>query len=371
MAFGEILPEEYRNLTDIVMELDERKNHMLVDINGFPKQYNEKNSDNKRREKICIENFVIYSDEYSSVKEHVIINFANFISELNITNMFIQNPPLRIINQLHRIYDKRNIITETQQQYSRVTEGIIKQLFDGYDKRIIGQELVKTKLLQSLYPLVNDRQKKPVIMLFYGNTGIGKTETAYYLSELLNGKLMRKQFSMYQNNEFATYLFGGSNNEGSFAKDLLDRDSNVILLDEFDKANSVFHSAFYQLFDVGIYEDKNYCVNLEYGVVICTSNYKSEKEIKEHLGEAIFNRFDAVIHFDDLSLAAKEEIAESIIEENLQKYRDNGLKIGSDILVRLKAGALNCSNVREIKRLIRDTFSLWAIRQICNSDDKK
>ena len=41
---------------------------------------------------------------------------------------------------------------------------------------------------------------------------------------------------MYQNNEFANYLFGGKYNEKSFAKDLIARDSNVILLDEFDKA---------------------------------------------------------------------------------------------------------------------------------------
>ena len=50
---------------------------------------------------------------------------------------------------------------------------------------------------------------------------------------------------MYQNNEFANYLFGGKYNEKSFAKDLIVRDSNVILLDEFDKAYAVFHSAFY------------------------------------------------------------------------------------------------------------------------------
>lgn len=49
----------------------------------------------------------------------------------------------------------------------------------------------------------------------------------------------------------------------SFAKDLLDRESNIILLDEFDKANPVFHSAFYQLFDEGKYEDQNYYVKLE------------------------------------------------------------------------------------------------------------
>lgn len=77
---------------------------------------------------------------------------------------------------------------------------------------------------------------------------------------------------MYQNNESANYLFGGKYNEKSFAKDLIGRDSNVILLDEFDKAYSVFHSAFYQLFDEGIYEDQNYKVDVRHALIICTSN---------------------------------------------------------------------------------------------------
>ena len=46
-------------------------------------------------------------------------------------------------------------------------------------------------------------------------------------------------------------------------KDLLGRESDVILLDEFDKANPIFHSAFYQLFDDGIYEDTNYYLELK------------------------------------------------------------------------------------------------------------
>lgn len=69
-------------------------------------------------------------------------------------------------------------------------------------------------------------------------------ETAQFLTEHIGGKILRKQFSMYQNNEFVNYLFGGKYNEKSFAKDLIARDSNVILLDEFDKAYFVFHSTF-------------------------------------------------------------------------------------------------------------------------------
>ena len=50
---------------------------------------------------------------------------------------------------------------------------------------------------------------------------------------------------------------------------------------EFDKAYAVFHSAFYQLFDEGIYEDQNYRVDVRHAIIICTSNYKSKDEIKE------------------------------------------------------------------------------------------
>ena len=181
---------------------------------------------------------------------------------------------------------------------------------------------------------------------------------------------MRKQFSMYQNNNFATYLFGGTNNEGSFAKDLLDRDSNVILLDEFDKANPVFHSAFYQLFDEGVYEDKNYKVNLDYAIIICTSNYKTKGEIIEHLGSAIYNRFDAVIHFQNLSVDAKTKITEMTINEISASFKEDDIEIEQSILEKLKKQAIACTNVREIKRLIKGTFSLYAIRKLCSSEQE-
>lgn len=111
------------------------------------------------------------------------------------------------------------------------------------------------------------------------------------------------------------------------AKGLLDRESNVILLDEFDKANTKFHGAFYQLFDEGIYVDKNYSLELMRSIIICTSNYKSLDDIKEHLGNAIFSRFDAVIKFSDLTIEAKEEIAILQYNEKVSKYTDEEQKV--------------------------------------------
>lgn len=48
---------------------------------------------------------------------------------------------------------------------------------------------------------------------------------------------------------------------------------------------------------------------MKHGIIICTSNYLSIDEVKEKLGAPIYNRFDAVIRFDDLCDDAKVQIA--------------------------------------------------------------
>ncbi|MCM1569066.1 MAG: AAA family ATPase [Roseburia sp.] len=365
-AFMEVLPKSYRNLTDVVMELDKESKNMILHIPELNGQKSE--PVDKEDKKLQVENFVINSDEYCGVREHVIINFANFIAKMDITNMYIQNPPKSISEQLHRIYDT-SILQIIQQKYNCIDEAIIRKFNKEYDERIIGQTKVKIEVLQAIYPLIDGKQKKPVIILFYGDSGLGKTETAQYLSELLSGNLFRKQFSMYQNNEFATYLFGGNYYEGSFAKDLLDRDSNIILLDEFDKSNPVFRSAFYQLFDEGIYEEKNYKVNLDNAIIICTSNYKDEREIKENLGNAIYNRFDSIIRFDELSDESKEIIAKNNLEDLATDYQEVLDGMDEEIRSRLMSAVKGCSNAREIRRIIKEVLNLLAIRKMCGDEE--
>ena len=129
-AFTEILPNEYRNLTDVVMELDKESKNMILHIPEMNGQNND--SLDKEDEKLQVENFVVNSDEYSGVREHVIINFANFIAKMNIKNMYIQNPPASISEQLHRIYDS-SILEVKQQNYKSIDKNSMIDFYKKYD----------------------------------------------------------------------------------------------------------------------------------------------------------------------------------------------------------------------------------------------
>ncbi len=349
--FNRIIPKEYRNLTDLVYESDKDGKTMKLVIpnqNGdYPKE--------DKEEKIYVKNFVISSDEYAGVREHVITNFINFLAKFDVENLYIQNPPLQISEQILRLYPNADV---KYQRYKRLTTSHLLKINEEYDNKIIGQEDVKLELLQALFPLTMKYRQKPVVLLFYGKSGIGKTETAKYIAKIIGEPIFRKQFSMYQNNQFATYLFGGAHYEKSFAKDLLDRKSNVLLLDEFDKAHPSFHSAFYQLFDEGIYEDQNYYLTLKKSIIICTSNYTDLKDIEENLGNAIYNRFDKIIHFEDLSVESKIRIGQMAFEKYETNFKHRLDKTTKD---RLEKSYIQCDNVRQIHHIIENTFALSVI----------
>ena len=185
-AFEKIVPKSARNLSEMAAKLDDgnKKMDVFVNIPGQPEPKS------KKKKKPRVQDFVIHADEYCSVQEHVIINF---IFQMSITNMYIQNPPKNIREQIYRTFDK-SIIHETQQPYLEVSKEMIQTFNRQYSERVIGQEKSKKKLLQAIYPLVDGKQSKPVVILLYGDSGLGKTESAQYMAELMGGKLLRKQF---------------------------------------------------------------------------------------------------------------------------------------------------------------------------------
>jgi len=308
------------------------------------------------------EHLAAESSDYASLNEHVITNFAGLVRSISPGHLYLQNPPAHVHAQLARAFTTK----VKRYDYPAVTRETLVRFRDGFERHLVGQAAVKDSLLAALYPLTTARRTKPVVLMLYGPSGVGKIETAQFVNGLLGGTLLRKQFSMFHSDKFASYLFGGGHSEPSFARDLLDRESGVILIDEFDKANSVFHSAFYQLFDGGVFEDKNYSVQLGPSLIICTSNYGSEKEIREALGEALYSRFDALIRFVPLSKDEIRQVIDRLVDARFEGLRpDEQAHLDSGgIKAKLYPLADHDGNVRKLGKLVDEVISLLLVRAV-------
>lgn len=242
---------------------------------------------------------VCKADDFGSVLEHTLSNFTQII-ELNydVENLFVHNPPKLVLNSLRTEFGDN--IEYLKSEYAKINIDILKGIFRDLNENILGQEQCKKRLIASLYRLTKEKSEKPAVFMLYGPSGVGKTETAKSISRSLGGELLRIQFSMMQTQEAYNYVFGAEHSKTSFARDMLSRESNVILIDEFDKVNSNFYNAFYELFDEGRYVDTNYEVDLRHTIFLCTSNFMSDKEIKNALGPAMYSRIGSCIEYSEL-----------------------------------------------------------------------
>ncbi|WP_019749110.1 AAA family ATPase [Rhodococcus erythropolis] len=342
-------------LLDIVGERDEarRRIHHVVDgrEQGEPEE-----------PFLPPERLVAVSSDYASVQEHAITNFTGLIRDIDPGHLLLHNPPAHIHAQLDRVFT-----TKVERfSYPTVSRDTLVKFRDGFAAHLVGQNSVRERMLAALYPLTTKRRSTPVVLMFYGPSGVGKTETAQFVNGLLGGELLRKQFSMFHSDKFASYLFGGTHTEASFARDLLDRSSGVILIDEFDKANTVFHSAFYEVFDAGVFEDKNYRVQLGPALIICTSNYGSEEDIRHALGDALYSRFDALIPFEPLSKGEIKEVINRIVDSRVQKLEPDELASidPESIKELLRERASGNGNVRKLGKLIDEVISINLVRAL-------
>ena len=345
VAFEKIIPnnsKKIHGLMELIRQSDKKRNIIYL---------NEIKENKEKKEKIEV--LVGKSEEYSMIKEEALNDFVTILEEYKIEDMYFQNPPKLIFEMLKKSYKKKEIKIEYF-EFKDIDEKIILEINSKFDTKIIGQNNVKEKLLINLYSNIKKLKTKPLILMFYGPSGVGKTETAKYLSESLGEKLFRKQFSMYQNNSFFDYVFGEKHGISSLARDLLNRESNVILFDEFDKAESTFYSAFYQLFDEGVLIDKNYEVKLKNSIIICTSNYRNPLDIKKKLGEAIYSRFDDFIEFKTINYNDMANIAKQMYEKNLIKLNLEEQKIieESKIFNTIIDNIKKFYNVRQLEKII-------------------
>lgn len=312
--------------------------------------------ENALSRKIEVDNCIVRAEDYGSVLEHVLSNFVGIIAlNHDVGTLYVQNPPKRVRKSLESYLDNIEYLSS---DYMEICRKDLKTIYNNLRIDILGQEKCKKQIMSGLYRTVTKGNDKPVVLMLYGPSGVGKTETAKSISKSLGGELLRIQFSMMQSNEAYNYIFGAEHSKGSFARDMMGRESNVVLIDEFDKVNPIFYNAFYELFDEGKYVDSNYEVDLKNAIFLCTCNFMSENEIKKVLGPAMYSRIGCCIEYMDLTVEQKNIIIEKWYDEIMEKLNEEEKNFidNTDVLEWFKENANRYDNIRLLKTRLENAI---------------
>ncbi len=161
----------------------------------------------------------------------------------------------------------------------------ILQLAQHLERRVIGQEhalRLISQRIQTGRANLDDPGKPVGVFLLLGPSGVGKTETALALSDLLYGgehNLITINMSEFQEAHTVSTLKGsppgyvGYGEGGVLTEAVRRRPYSVLLLDEVEKAHPDVLELFYQVFDRGMMEDgEGREIDFKNTIILLTSN---------------------------------------------------------------------------------------------------
>lgn len=161
---------------------------------------------------IDVDNCVVRADDYGSVLEHVLSNFVNVVTlNHDIGTLFVHNPPRKVRDSLRSAYG--DDIEYLGTQYPDLSREKLKEVYSNIEKDILGQSNCKKQIISGMYRLIAKANNKPVVLMLYGPSGVGKTESAKSISKTMGGELLRIQFSMMQTTEAYNYVFGAEHSK--------------------------------------------------------------------------------------------------------------------------------------------------------------
>lgn len=199
-------------------------------------------------------------------------------------------------------------------------------LEDEIGKRLIGQHEAVVAVCDAVRRSragLQDPNKPIGSFIFLGPTGVGKTELAKALAEVLfddENAITRIDMSEYQEKHAVSRLVGappgyvGYDEGGQLTEAVRRRPYTIVLLDEIEKAHPDTFNILLQLLDDGrLTDNRGRVANFRNTIVIMTSNMGAEKILEN------FEDLDALgeKHRADIIETTREEVLE-ILKENLR-----------------------------------------------------
>lgn len=270
---------------------------------------------------------VLKNDNYHGLVETAHDRIGSLIEEVSTedASIYIHNPPMNLDNHLESLLSREVIrLDYYKEKYDieRKSEYFLKNI-KSISQKVVGQTDAIYELTKTLWYLTKAQRRKPYVIMLYGDSSLGKSELVREMAKnFFSGKLVEKHLSMFKNDSYSYYFFGNQPNRISLGFDILERESNLIFLDELDKCPEHFYSAFYTLFDNTLFQDATYKVDISGLFIILTSNYSNIEEMKKRLGLPIFYRIDKFINFKKFTPDAILEITKNEVNHHISECEE-------------------------------------------------
>jgi ATP-dependent Clp protease ATP-binding subunit ClpA len=242
-----------------------------------------------------------------------------------------------VVSKIARIPERS--VGESEKDRLRLLEEKLRQRVFGQDSALDAV----TKAVKRSRAGFRAEGKPVANFLFVGPTGVGKTELARQLADILGIAMIRFDMSEYQEKYTVSRLIGSSpgyvgyEDGGQLTDAVRKQPHAVVLLDEIEKAHSDVYNILLQIMDYATLTDnQGRKADFRNIILIMTSNAGAREIGKELIGfgeriqgesavdnavEQIFtpefrNRLDAVVRFGHLS----REIMASIVQKEIDAF---------------------------------------------------
>lgn len=292
-----------------------------------------------------------------------------------------------------------------------ITTDYLTMLETNLNKVVIGQKEAVATICDGVLrhkSRVKD-PNKPLVYLFLGQTGTGKTLLTKEVAKMVYGSasnFIRINMSDYQDAFTATNITGSpkgyvGHEEGSALYEKVKNNPNsIILLDEVEKAHTKVFNAFLQIFDEGeAIEHSGEKVSFRECIFVMTSNIGMrgisenkdfslfstdtektrinelimEGELKQKFSPELLNRISKIVTFNNIS----EENAKLIVELEITKINERLSEIKKSIVVKknlldliLKEGYSTEYGARNINRTVEKLIESPLSKAVINDSTK-
>lgn len=321
--------------------------------------------------------FVDITTLYRSASENLMV-IENIISQVRVKNnwhlIINYNSLTRFKEDFSQYIDEiipiQNIYNNTDDSYfdfSSLSDEQIQLLENNLNNKLYGHKEFKDEFINQIRNysiLYNLGEIKIMSLLICGDSGTGKTELARIIHETFFGdsNIIKINLGNYKTQGAINSLIGspkgyyGSERGGELSNKIKNSDSKVILIDEFEKADTDIFNFFYELLEDGKFTDLNENeYDLNGYLIIFTTNLK-EENYKDVIPAPLLSRFTMKALFEPVGYEIKNkyvvEKTKMLVEIYNKKY-DKKIDY-NDVLKQIDKNVVNTTkNFRYLNRLVQ------------------